>query len=516
MILESLGIPYEILEATGRTGGRLFTYQFYNGNRHDYYDVGAMRYPNAPQNPSMERLFRLFHCQQLNPTGGDRLEDKLMEYYFKCDKAFLYYNGARSRIDQPVPPDYFHFEETGVPEQFLEMGAGEVLKTYVLNDFVPLLLEDLRTGGREGWDHLMEYDSYSTRGYMTVNKKLTAEVVDWVETVTYGTGWFDRALAELVLEYIAFSAFLKDLKYTCIDGGSRVLSDFMTRYINNQQPNALQLGKRVTEIYYASPDEVPSLFTPIRVKVEGESQAREYGHVISTLPVPVLRSLRIDNAGLDVNQAYALRQLQYGPSEKIGVKFRTQWWRTGKQVDGDSFDIIGGQSYSDRVVRTVVYPSYGIPGNDPESTVLIASYSWTEDALRLGAFAFFGPGEFSTIYKSLTRAGAGGRLHFAGEALSIRHAWVVGALDSVWRAVKEVLWLSYPWLLDLFEEEWGNNEEWIIPPDLMKKLNIPEAEDRGDGQLPKVKIDLVLLQLLAHKLGSEVDIGALPADPTSA
>lgn len=168
----------------------------------------------------MERLFRLFYCEQLNPKNaekGDKLEDYLMEYYFKCDKAFLYYNGARARMDQQVSPDYFHFGETGVPEEYLKMGAGNVLKTYVLNDFVDGLLEDLRTGGRKGWEHLMEYDSYSTRGYMTVNKKLIAEVVDWVETVTYGTGWFDKALAELVLEYIAFSAFLKDPKYTCIE-----------------------------------------------------------------------------------------------------------------------------------------------------------------------------------------------------------------------------------------------------------------------------------------------------------
>ncbi|KAG8940728.1 hypothetical protein FRC00_012837, partial [Tulasnella sp. 408] len=42
MILESLGIPFDILEATGRTGGRLFTYKFYSGDSHDYYDVGAM------------------------------------------------------------------------------------------------------------------------------------------------------------------------------------------------------------------------------------------------------------------------------------------------------------------------------------------------------------------------------------------------------------------------------------------------------------------------------------------
>lgn len=42
--------------------------------------------------------------------------------------------------------------------------------------------------------------------------------------------------------------------------------------------------------------------------------------------------------------------------------------------------------------------------------------------VSVGAFAFFGPGEFSSIYKSLTRPAANGHIHFAGEALSVRHA----------------------------------------------------------------------------------------------
>lgn len=168
----------------------------------------------------MERLFRLFYCEQLNPKNakkGAKLEDYLMEYHFKSDKAFLFYNDQRARKGQTVSPDYFNFGETGVPEEYLNLGAENVLKKYVLHDFVGKLLDDLRTGGRVGWDHLMEHDSYSTRGYMTVKKKLKAEVVDWVETVTYGTGWFDRALSELVLEYIAFTSFLKNPKYTCIE-----------------------------------------------------------------------------------------------------------------------------------------------------------------------------------------------------------------------------------------------------------------------------------------------------------
>lgn len=46
-----LFFKYQILESVGqeRVGGRLFTYEF-NGPRspHDYYDVGAMRFPKNP------------------------------------------------------------------------------------------------------------------------------------------------------------------------------------------------------------------------------------------------------------------------------------------------------------------------------------------------------------------------------------------------------------------------------------------------------------------------------------
>jgi len=37
LILDSLGIQYEILEGSGRTGGRLFTHKFPTGGRYDYF-----------------------------------------------------------------------------------------------------------------------------------------------------------------------------------------------------------------------------------------------------------------------------------------------------------------------------------------------------------------------------------------------------------------------------------------------------------------------------------------------
>ena len=39
-----------------------------------------------------------------------------------------------------------------------------------------------------------------------------------------------------------------------------------------------------------------------------------------------------------------------------------------------------------------------------------------------GAFAFYGPGDFGDMYTALNLPAANNQLHFAGEALSVRHA----------------------------------------------------------------------------------------------
>ena len=84
---------------------------------------------------------------------------------------------------------------------------------------------------------------------------------------------------------------------------------------------------------------------------------------------------------------------------------------------------------------------------------------------------------------------ADGLLHFAGEALSARHAWVEGALDSAWRAVNEMLWLlpdRRRYLLK-FYQEWGYSPEWVLaqpPESVPESVKIP-----GSGKIPEsVKI----------------------------
>jgi Flavin containing amine oxidoreductase len=69
MLLQRMGIPYKIFEASDRPGGRVFTYQFASKppknpqGKHDYYDIGAMRFPN---NSANKETFDLFEELGLN------------------------------------------------------------------------------------------------------------------------------------------------------------------------------------------------------------------------------------------------------------------------------------------------------------------------------------------------------------------------------------------------------------------------------------------------------------------
>jgi hypothetical protein len=72
-------------------------------------------------------------------------------------------------------------------------------------------------------------------------------------------------------------------------------------------------------------------------------------------------------------------------------------------------------------------------------------YNWYHDELTNGAFGFFGPGQYSTLFGRLQRPAAGGKLFFSGEITSIYHGWIVASLNSARRSVYQMLlaqWLQ--------------------------------------------------------------------------
>jgi hypothetical protein len=83
-------------------------------------------------------------------------------------------------------------------------------------------------------------------------------------------------------------------------------------------------------------------------------------------------------------------------------------------------------------------------------------WSWYNSEYSVGAFPVFGPGQFIGLVPSLLTPAANGRLHFGGDALSAGHAWIVGALNSAYRCVSEILALENRQdLLKELEEKWG-------------------------------------------------------------
>ncbi|KAF8596137.1 amine oxidase [Ceratobasidium sp. AG-I] len=520
LILQDLGIPYQIIEAQDKVGGRLFTHKFpdQTGAPYNYFDVGAMRFPKIS---SMERVFKLFEYPPLN-TGDIALKAKLKPFYFiggGNNNTYFSYNGVTIRQNAMPAQDPFK--------------ADQAITDDIISPFATRLLDDLKNGGSDGWKYMKEFDLHSTRSYMALRytpsldlnipkNPLPNDVINWCETFDKSTGWYDRALSETVLEAVAFGwhpgPHPPRTQWFCVDGGAHEIAESMAKYIRSCSSKAINLKSPVSSIAMNGDSSIDV--------VVNDTEHHQFAHVITTIPLPVLRTLDLSNAGLSVMQLTALRELNYGPSVKVGLQFKTAWWTTGKDRDGIPLNIVGGQTYTDGPLRTVVYPSFGNV-QDGETTTLIASYCWTEDATRLGAlidhkdngplrnlmlrelarihnvtidfltselidmkawswshnpysmgaFAFFGPGKFENLYTTLNTPAANGHLHFAGEAISVRHAWVEGALDSAWKAVYEILaYPEYESYQTKFFKNWGINAEWIKTSQPSDAHTIPKSE----------------------------------------
>ena len=247
LILQSLNVSYEIIEASNRTGGRLFTHKFSGGGFYDYFvsfnyyyyyvdvtqhisllqDVGAMRYPLPPRDDKgnykpgvMQRLGWLF-----NYIG---LQDKLIPYYYTSDKSpgFQYYNGIRVRVGNQSD---FHASALGINQAYITAGASAIVED-VVNPFAEALYDDLKNHTTTGWDKILSVDTHSTRSYMTFaytptgslgipeKRHLPTAVVNWLENLDKSTGWYDRGFTETVLDAITFGpAGDDDVEWKCIE-----------------------------------------------------------------------------------------------------------------------------------------------------------------------------------------------------------------------------------------------------------------------------------------------------------
>lgn len=240
---------------------------------------------------------------------------------------------------------------------------------------------------------------------------------------------------------------------------------------------------------------------------EEKNRTREhkkvYPYVITTLPNGAylngqLKENFFDN--LSFSKARAIRECNYMPSFKAFITFKNQFWAEL----GDRFGKGLGVAASDHPNRQVVYPSYGYDS----SYGVLQIYCWAQDAERMGAlsdeervneclkgiqylypevnvykefagyepevftktwfwdrhagggaFALFKPGQFKSLYPTLLTPEFDGHMNFAGECCSVHHGWIVGALDSAYNAVLNILeQMGAKEKIKVMQKTWGSLE----------------------------------------------------------
>ncbi|KAF5512397.1 putative bifunctional amine oxidase [Colletotrichum aenigma] len=490
ILLDSLGIEYDIHEVSDRIGGRIYTYRFDQDTwanstsadpaYYDYYDVGAMRFPPMPY---MDRVIGN-KSWSLIPYINQRVEEQHQvvkkPYIFKADNTFRRFNDITAQLQDPnsASPSRYNIDIPGDNQPFEASSASDVWANQVKT-----LTDALSVDFTSGFDLLMQYDSMTAREFL-LDRNFTNSEIDWLETVNDATGHYDMySMSQAVLEQWIFSS--ADINnWSLINGGMDMLTKGMT-LVAKTKPI---LNNKVTDIRKNSDG-------TLKVVVNG-SQEFDYAHVISTVPLGALQIINTTELDLSYSQKSAIRTLQYDPSTKIGLKFKSRWW---EKLSTGPFK--GGQSFTDLPIRRCVYPSYGVDVSGVENVgTMIASYVWGQDSSRLGsylnphnptnqapfqpesvntlvdltlrdlaelngvshefilsqyegyhvydwygsaysngAFAIFGPGQFSSVLPWLMMPAANGHMHFAGEALSSGHAWIIGAVNSAWRTVYEIL-----------------------------------------------------------------------------
>ena len=424
--LKRAGHTPVILEAQQRVGGRVYTLRdpFTEGL---YAEVGAMRIPRA---------------HSLTMAYVEKFGLKTNDFTMDNPNAYYYIGGRKMRAaDAHADPSLMGFEIA--PDE-----AGKTSGQLYMKALKPLL-DMLEGQGDAAWEEIVaKYDGYSTREFLELN------------------GWSEGMIEMFGLlanqESVMNSSFLELFRE---DAGGYYTNMIEIQGGTDRLPHAF-LPELKDDIRFGA-KMIAMDQSPDNVTIHYETKAGKFSetgdYAIITVPFPVLRHVEVLKPFSRAKNR-AIRQLHYDASAKILFQCKRRFWE-------DDDGIFGGGTITDLPIRNLYYPDHG---RETGRGVILASYTWSEDAQRWGslkpddrlvqalddvaeihpqvmkefevgvswmwhddefaggAFALFDPGQQTLLHDEIVKPE--GRIHFAGEHASLYHAWIQGAFESGLRA----------------------------------------------------------------------------------
>lgn len=265
----------------------------------------GMDYMNRIIGKSNDSLIPYINAHVVEP------EDRIVQlpYIFTAENTFRLFNDILLYNQVTPTADAFNTEVSDngtVDTTFAKLSPSEAWSN-VTNKFTTALSQNFTAG----FNLLMETDSQSIRAYL-LSQGYTDPEIDWMETINDATDHYDMySMSQGVLEQWVFTEATLD-SWTCIRGGMDRITHGMQQIIKHKPI----LNSPVTAIKPQSNGELA---------VEYNGEERTYAHVISTIPLGALQTVDLRELDLGYSQRNAIRKLNYDPSMKIGIKFKTRW-----------------------------------------------------------------------------------------------------------------------------------------------------------------------------------------------
>ena len=426
--LKRAGHNITILEARKFPGGRVETIRDFNNGQ--YAEAGAISFPQSHQF-----------------TYGYATDFEL-----PLRSAFCF--GVDSIAN--IRGNRFRINSSGVADIPFQLSSRE--RAAGVFGIIALYLGDYMSAvgnpRKPGWppDELRDIDVVSLQQLLS-DLGASDGAIDIIAASQLGLLGFGlesfSALDGVVTEAIAADSFFLEI----VDGNDQ-LASALKRKVKKRFKKAsivrrIEQNQNSVTVTYSDPDGIQTITAD---------------RVICTLPFPVLKDIEVSPAFSEDKQR-AINELKLTPVTRTYLQFRTRVWEKAGLSGYGLSDLPIQNTYSPTLTqggKNGILTSYAggqraldlsaMSEGDRQSFVLRemgklfsglddqylggTSEIWHEEEFARGAFAYFEPGQMTTLLPIAQRPE--GRVHFAGEHTSVWHGWMNGALESGNRAAEEV------------------------------------------------------------------------------